>query len=132
MLDQTKPSNAAAQAKLDVAPTEYRLRLRRAGFDPLPLEGKRPPLKEWHKKIDSSGDEIRLLGQLYPDATNTGVLTRLAPAIDIDILNPEAAEAVEELPSGPRELPSRPGEFRPESLTDPDMILSHHPARATA
>jgi hypothetical protein len=97
MLDQTKPSNAAAQAKLDVAPTEYRLRLRRAGFDPLPLEGKRPPLKEWHKKIDSSGDEIRLLGQLYPDATNTGVLTRLAPAIDIDILNPEAAEAVEEL-----------------------------------
>jgi hypothetical protein len=61
------------------------------------LNGKRPPLKEWHKKIDSGDDEIRLLGQLYPDATNTGVLTRLAPAIDIDILNPEAAEAVEEL-----------------------------------
>src|SRR6266852_3464121 len=29
-------------------------------------------------------------------------------------------------------LPSRPGEFHPESLTDPDLILSHHPARATA
>ncbi len=29
-------------------------------------------------------------------------------------------------------LPSRPGEFHPESLTDPDVILSHHPARATA
>src|SRR5271170_1872203 len=28
-------------------------------------------------------------------------------------------------------LPSRPGEFRPEPLTDPDLILSHHPARAT-
>jgi hypothetical protein len=27
--------------------------------------------------------------------------------------------------------PSRPGEFHPESLTDPDVILSHHPARAT-
>jgi hypothetical protein len=27
-------------------------------------------------------------------------------------------------------LPSRPGEFRPEPLTDPDLILSHHPARA--
>src|ERR1700678_702604 len=26
-------------------------------------------------------------------------------------------------------LPSRPGEFHPESLTDPDVILSHHPAR---
>ena len=28
-------------------------------------------------------------------------------------------------------LPSRPGEFHPKSLTDPDVILSHHPARAT-
>ena len=29
-------------------------------------------------------------------------------------------------------LPSRPGDFHPEPLTDPDLILSHHPARATA
>ena len=29
-------------------------------------------------------------------------------------------------------LPSGPGEFHPEPLTDPDLILSHHPARATA
>ena len=29
-------------------------------------------------------------------------------------------------------LPSRPGEFHPEPLTDPDRILSHHPARAIA
>src|SRR5271170_1609989 len=28
--------------------------------------------------------------------------------------------------------PSRPGEFHPEPLTDPDLILSHHPARVTA
>jgi hypothetical protein len=28
-------------------------------------------------------------------------------------------------------VPSRPGEFHPEPLTDPDVILSHHPARAT-
>jgi outer membrane immunogenic protein len=28
-------------------------------------------------------------------------------------------------------LPSRPGELHPESLTDPDVILWHHPARAT-
>src|SRR6202011_4099057 len=27
---------------------------------------------------------------------------------------------------------SRPGEFRPEPLTDPDCTLSCHPARATA
>ena len=29
-------------------------------------------------------------------------------------------------------MPSRPREFHPEPLTDPDVILSHHPARATA
>src|SRR5713226_3301698 len=29
-------------------------------------------------------------------------------------------------------MPSRPGEFHPEPLTDPDLILSHHPARVTA
>jgi hypothetical protein len=78
-------------------PTEYRLRLRRARFDPLPLDGKRPPLKEWQKQIDSNDATIRLWGQLHPYSTNTGVLTRLAPAIDIDITNPEAAEAIEGL-----------------------------------
>src|SRR5580704_17016726 len=29
-------------------------------------------------------------------------------------------------------LPSRPAEFHPEPLTEPDLILSRHPARATA
>ena len=29
-------------------------------------------------------------------------------------------------------MPSRPGEFHPEPLTDPDVILSHHPARVIA
>src|SRR5208283_4198389 len=29
-------------------------------------------------------------------------------------------------------LPIRPGEFHPEPLTEPDLILSHHPARAIA
>ena len=30
-----------------------------------------------------------------------------------------------------RALPSRPGESHPEPLTDPDLTLSRHPARAT-
>jgi hypothetical protein len=29
-------------------------------------------------------------------------------------------------------MPSRPGGFHPEPLTDPDLTLSRHPARATA
>ena len=32
----------------------------------------------------------------------------------------------------PEWLPSRPGEFHPEPLTDPDMTLSRHPARVIA
>src|SRR5260370_20501676 len=31
----------------------------------------------------------------------------------------------------PTKMPSRPGEFHPEPLTDPDLTLSRHPARAT-
>jgi hypothetical protein len=77
--------------------TELRRRLRRAGYDPLPLDGKAPCLKEWQKRTGSNDDTIELWGELYPYSTNTGVLTRLAPAIDIDIMNPEAAEAVEQL-----------------------------------
>jgi hypothetical protein len=33
----------------------------------------------------------------WPDSINTGLLTRTTPAIDIDIMHPEAADAVEEL-----------------------------------
>jgi hypothetical protein len=29
-------------------------------------------------------------------------------------------------------MPSGPGEFHPEPLTEPDLTLSRHPARATA
>jgi hypothetical protein len=43
-------------------------------------------------------------------------------AVVYDILFTAAAET----------MPSRPGEFHPEPLTDPDLILSHHPARAIA
>jgi hypothetical protein len=78
--------------------TSLRLQLRAAGFAPLPLNGKAPSsVKAWQTKFDVTADEIRLWERLYPYDTNTGVLTRLTPVIDIDILNPEAAEAVEAL-----------------------------------
>jgi hypothetical protein len=40
---------------------------------------------------------IRLWTELWPDATNTGILCRTTPALDIDIYNEEAARAVEDL-----------------------------------
>jgi hypothetical protein len=47
------------------------------------------------------------------------------PMMSVPRDRPEAADRVKAT-----RLPSRPGEFHPEPLTDPDLILSHHPARA--
>jgi RecA-family ATPase len=78
--------------------TELRLQLRAAGFAPLPLNGKAPSsVNGWQSKLTVTTDEIRLWEKLYPYDTNTGALTKLVPAIDIDINNPNAAEAVEAL-----------------------------------
>jgi hypothetical protein len=76
-----------------------RHRLRIAGYSPIPCEGKKPSMDKWQEQLSATPDEIRLWSGLFPYATNTGVLTRLVPTIDIDILNPEAAKAVEDLVS---------------------------------
>src|SRR5262245_23378786 len=77
--------------------SELRLRLRRAGFSPIPLEGKKPVMSAWQSKIDTNAEEIELWEKVYHLALNTGVLTKFTPAIDIDILDEEAASAVEML-----------------------------------
>ena len=80
-----------------LTPTAQRLKLLANGYAPIPVEGKRPPLKDWQKKTDTNAAEIEFWGKVYPYATNTGVLTQLTPTLDIDITNPEAAEAIETL-----------------------------------
>jgi hypothetical protein len=82
---------------MSTAATKLRLKLTAAGFCPLPLVGKRPVLEEWQKRIDASTGDIEIWSKLFPQALNTGALTRLMPALDIDIKNPEAADAVEQL-----------------------------------
>jgi hypothetical protein len=77
--------------------SEQRLQLLRAGFSPLPLSGKLPVLKEWQKRQDTSEGDIEIWAKLHADATNTGILTKSCPALDIDILSQDAAKAVEEL-----------------------------------
>jgi hypothetical protein len=80
-----------------MTPLEVRLHLHRNGYAPLPLIGKVPVLKNWQQKIETNEEEIALLSSIYPAATNTGTLTRLVPTLDIDILNEEAALAIEEI-----------------------------------
>jgi hypothetical protein len=79
------------------AETALRLKLLANGYAPLPIEGKRPPLKEWQKKTTTNAAEIEFWKKLFPHATSTGILTQLTPTLDIDITNPEAAQAVEAL-----------------------------------
>ena len=85
---------------MNANPTETRLQLREAGFDPIPLRGKNPAMKRdwaWQKLAGAGADQIGMWAKSFPDADNTGILCGKTPAFDIDILNPEAAQEIEEL-----------------------------------
>jgi hypothetical protein len=77
--------------------TALRCNLKASGFPPLPINGKRPPMKDWSALLEASEDVIKTWERAYPYAASTGILTALNPALDVDILNPEACEAVEQL-----------------------------------
>ncbi len=80
-----------------MTPTEDRLALRRNGYHPLPVEGKRPPLKGWEEKFNTNDEEIRFWSKTWCWAHNTGANAKFTPGLDIDILDLAAAEAVEAL-----------------------------------
>src|SRR5262249_22275590 len=85
-----------------MTPTEVRLELWRNGYNPLPLNGKNPNINgtDWQiKRQMTNAEEIKSWAEpgWYPYATNTGILTRRTPALDIDIRDKDAAEAAEAL-----------------------------------
>jgi hypothetical protein len=87
--------------------TQLRWRLREAGFAPIPLYGKEPPvygknnkygsMTNWQTALDAPLDQIEMWARTRPDALGTGVLTAQTPAIDLDILQPDAVGALEHL-----------------------------------
>ena len=77
--------------------TEQRLSLLRAGFSPLPCTGKKVLMKEWTTLPEPTRHEIESWGRTAPAYLSTGIRTKHTPALDIDILDPVAAEAVERL-----------------------------------
>jgi hypothetical protein len=79
-----------------MTPTEARTKLLEQGYQPIPTVGKIPQLQGWTKRGPTSADDIEVWSRLYAD-TNTGILCATEPCLDIDIEDPEAAEAVEEL-----------------------------------
>jgi hypothetical protein len=89
------PSRETAWQRREQA-TAVRKRLLASGFLPIPVNGKKPLLPGW-PDIKATDPLIHGWEREYPDALNTGILTRTTPVFDIDILNAEAAEAVEAL-----------------------------------
>jgi AAA domain/Bifunctional DNA primase/polymerase, N-terminal len=80
---------------LDAATTQ-RKRLLRAGYLPIPAAGKKPPIAGWQNLVANEGDIDGWFHQ-YPEAFNTGVLTRATPAVDIDVYDPDVADTIEAL-----------------------------------
>jgi hypothetical protein len=77
---------------------ELRLTLLRAGYESLPIMNrqKRPPMEKW-SRLRPTEDDIARWNVEWPNAKNTGILTRLMPTFDIDVMNPDAAADVEQL-----------------------------------
>jgi hypothetical protein len=85
---------------------ERRQRLCAAGYVPIPLFGKEPPIygknnkrkgfDGWQQTSDVTLAMLRMWEKTWPDAINTGILTRLIPTLDLDILNEDAARALED------------------------------------
>jgi hypothetical protein len=76
-----------------------RMQLLHGGFWPLPLCGKSPYHKDW-TNVRACTADIRQWGNDRPDASNTGILTQRNPALDLDILDERAADAIENLVRG--------------------------------
>ena len=76
--------------------TATRRKLVLAGYKIIPVEGKIPEIKGW-PKINAGLDDLPRWGVLYPSYINTGTLAAHTPAVDIDIMIEDAANAAEDL-----------------------------------
>ena len=76
--------------------TAYRKQLLAAGYLPLPVNGKVPPIVGW-QDLQATADAINDWEDRYADAINTGILTRTTPAVDIDVLDPAVADELQNL-----------------------------------
>ena len=89
------PEREPAWMLLDRA-TACRKRLLAAGYSPIPVNGKAPPITGW-QNIEATDNIIGTWEDRHTDAINTGILTRTIPAIDIDVLDPAVADELQEI-----------------------------------
>ena len=76
--------------------TACRKRLLAAGYSPIPVNGKAPPIAGW-QDIEATTALINSWAGKFSNATNTGILTRTIPAIDIDVLDAIVADELQEI-----------------------------------
>jgi hypothetical protein len=76
---------------IGMTPLEVRLAMIANGYNPTPLDGKRPLLNGWQNLV-ATGLLAQQWGNIGP---NTSMLTRDTPVLDIDILDECAAQIVE-------------------------------------
>jgi putative DNA primase/helicase len=76
---------------------DIRLAMVANGYTPIPVIGKKPPLEKWQETTAVSRTMLEAWDHDWPSASNTGVLTRLTPTLDLDLLSEPAAVAAEEL-----------------------------------
>jgi RecA-family ATPase len=76
---------------IGMTPLEVRLAMIAKGYNPTPLDGKKPLLNGWQNLVATE-----LLAQQWGNiGPNTGALTKDTPVLDIDILDEHAAQIVE-------------------------------------
>ena len=75
--------------------TARRLALLNAGYQPTAALGKKALVPGWNGP--HSAEQVASWTVTYPEYTNTGIQTANTPAADVDIMHPEAANAVESL-----------------------------------
>jgi hypothetical protein len=72
---------------IGIGPLETRQAIYRNGFEPLQLIGKAPMLPGWQSVAINEA----VIGDWANTGPNTGIRTARAPAIDVDILDPDGA-----------------------------------------
>jgi len=76
--------------------TDDRLRLLANGYLPLPLQGKNPDCRKgWQNGIALNEKYIRDWERDFPYASNTGILARTTPCLDLDVLDEDTVEEME-------------------------------------
>jgi hypothetical protein len=96
IVESCPPVNSTGRASPEALLAE-RVHLLNNGFTPTPVDGKRALLEGWASFHAPTVRQIEGWSKTHPRCQNTGILTRLTPGFDIDILNEDAAQAVEDL-----------------------------------